>query len=132
MSFITTTIFCLSAIFSGDLGYLLDLKGPEMTFEETLIELGLVEKGEKKVFYYHYTNTGDEPLQIEFVSSCDCTEVEYSTDPLPPGEKDKMKVTFDSGKKDESETIGIDIMLTHTDPVTDAPVIITVEYSYEM
>ena len=42
-----------------------------------------------------FTNTGDKPLVInQAVASCGCTVPEYTKDPVKPGEKGEIKVTY--------------------------------------
>lgn len=42
-----------------------------------------------------FTNTGDAPLVIhQAVASCGCTVPEYTKEPLQPGEKGSIKVTY--------------------------------------
>ena len=105
---------------------------PVMSFENRLIDLGKVMQGEKRTFYFEFTNEGKVPLTIEFISSCECTETEYNTESVEPGDSDRIKVIFDSESKKASETISIDILLKEMDPLTGAPIIETVEYRFEM
>lgn len=44
---------------------------------------------------FEFTNTGDAPLLIiRAVSSCGCTDPEYPKEPIRPGQKGKIKVTY--------------------------------------
>ncbi len=45
---------------------------------------------------FTFTNTGDEPLIIhQIVTSCGCTAADYTKEPVQPGEKGKVTVTYD-------------------------------------
>ena len=45
--------------------------------------------------YFEYTNIGDKPAVIHnIVSSCGCTEPEWSSAPIKPGQKGRINVTF--------------------------------------
>jgi hypothetical protein len=61
---------------SHDFGYIKEAKGPvSCTFE--------------------LVNTGNKPLIIvEVTASCGCTRPQYSTKPIKPGKKSKIKVTY--------------------------------------
>lgn len=76
---------------------------PKMTFETRFTDFGTIKKGDKPAFTYHFTNTGDSPLDIEIVSACDCTELEYSTKTVAPGEKGFIKATYNSNKTEHDE-----------------------------
>ena len=46
---------------------------------------------------YIITNTGDKPLIISNVTtSCACSDAQWTTTPIPPGEKGKVSVSFDA------------------------------------
>ncbi len=49
---------------------------------------------------FTFTNTGDKPLVInQAVASCGCTVPEYTKDPVKPGEKGTIKVTYNGTGK---------------------------------
>ena len=49
---------------------------------------------------FTYTNTGDKPLVInQAVASCGCTVPEYTKEPVQPGEKRSIKVTYNGTGK---------------------------------
>lgn len=45
---------------------------------------------------YEFTNTGDEPLTIVSVTNggCGCTKPEFPRQPIAPGKKGTIKITF--------------------------------------
>ncbi len=106
--------------------------GPQMSFKEMFKDIGSVKKGEIRNFEFPFTNTGNTPLKIDLVSSCDCTTTKYPKREIMPGATGSIMVTFDSTEKEESETIDIDIFLTNEDPVTGAPMIVMLQYKYEL
>jgi len=107
-------------------------KFPIMTFDTNYIDLGDVKRGEIKKFEFTFVNTGTAPLKIDLVSSCDCTKTQYPPMEVEPGEPGEIMVTFDSTEKEESETIDIDIFLRNEDPVTGAPMIEMLQYTYNL
>ena len=49
---------------------------------------------------FTFTNTGNQPLVInQAVASCGCTVPEYSKDPIQPGAKGTIKVTYNGTGK---------------------------------
>lgn len=49
---------------------------------------------------FTFTNVGDQPLVInQAVASCGCTAPEYTKDPVQPGEKGIIKVTYNGTGK---------------------------------
>lgn len=71
-------------------------KGAEMTFNEKTHDFGTIKEANGPVTHtFEFTNTGGEPLVIINVNaSCGCTRPEYPKQPIMPGKKGKVKVTF--------------------------------------
>lgn len=70
--------------------------GPVMTFVEKTHDFGTIKEAGGPVSHtFEFTNTGNEPLVIINVNaSCGCTRPEYSKEPIKPGKKGKIKVTY--------------------------------------
>ncbi len=103
----------------------------EATFEETHVVFGEMQKGETRDTVYTFTNTGSETLEIDIVSGCECTTLDWTRGPILPGEKGTIDVHFDSSEKEESETVEIDVNFTNTNPTTGGPYWLILEYSFE-
>ncbi len=104
-----------------------------MHFDERVVDFGRVKKGEKREHVFHFTNLGDAPLTIELITACDCTTITYDEGKTyAPGESGTIKIVFDSSKKDEAETISIDIILKQTYGEKQYPIIESLEYKFEM
>jgi hypothetical protein len=73
----------------------------EFTFVEEEHDLGLLVDGEKVAYSFVFTNTGDAPLIISNAKgSCGCTVPNWPKDPIAPGEKGSIDVSFNSsGRK---------------------------------
>lgn len=71
-------------------------KGAVMTFAEKTHDFGSIKEADGPVTHvFEFTNTGSEPLVIINVNaSCGCTRPEYPKEPVMPGKKGKIKVTF--------------------------------------
>lgn len=105
---------------------------PIMTFENRVLDLGKVKKGETRDFSYTFENKGDTAMKISIISACDCTTTDYPVRTIKPGESGTIKVTFDSAEKDESEVIDVDIYLENTIPGTEEPIHEMLQYKYEL
>lgn len=68
-----------------------------ITFDTDKHDFGTVLQGEVVSYSFHFTNTGNMPLIISSVkSSCGCTVGDYPREPIAPGERGAIKVTYDS------------------------------------
>lgn len=74
---------------------------PEIKFVSDNHDFGEVVQGEVVTFAFKFENVGQSDLLISNVStSCGCTVSKYPKDPVPPGGKESIQVTFDSsGRK---------------------------------
>lgn len=72
-----------------------------MDFDITEHDFGTIDEGDKVETVFTFTNNGDADLLItKATGSCGCTVPEYPKEPVKPGEKATMKVSFSSnGKK---------------------------------
>ena len=73
----------------------------EMKFETTRHDFGVFAQDTAIVTYdFVFTNTGKSPLIIHTASaSCGCTVPEYTLEPIMPGCKGKIKVTYNGKGK---------------------------------
>ena len=66
-------------------------------FDKEEHDFGNLLQGEVVTYSFHFTNTGNMPLIISEVgSSCGCTVGDYPREPIAPGKKGDIKVTYDS------------------------------------
>jgi hypothetical protein len=69
-------------------------------FNEEEFNFGTIKQGESIKHDFEFTNTGKEPLIISNASgSCGCTVPEWPKEPIAPGAKAVIKVTFNSAGK---------------------------------
>jgi hypothetical protein len=74
-----------------------DEKQAIITFNKKEHDFGTLLQGEVVTYSFHFTNTGNMPLIItEVGSSCGCTVGDYPHEPIAPGKKGDIKVTYDS------------------------------------
>lgn len=71
-------------------------KGAEIRFAEKTYNFGTIpENGGPVSHFFEFTNTGSAPLVIiSATASCGCTRPSYPTEPIAPGKKGKIKVTY--------------------------------------
>jgi Protein of unknown function (DUF1573) len=76
---------------------------PVMTFDKKTIDFGKIKTGERPEVTYNFTNTGNAPLDIDIVSGCDCTELDWTRSTVQPGAKGFVKATFKSDKAEAED-----------------------------
>ena len=68
---------------------------------QTTIDFGIFPKSEKQERSFVLTNTGNQVLVIQDVTtSCGCTKVEYSKEPVRPGASLELKVIYEAEQAD--------------------------------
>ncbi|MEG0948583.1 MAG: DUF1573 domain-containing protein [Bacteroidales bacterium] len=73
-------------------------KQAAITFTQTTHDFGTFDEEKGKVTTeFEFTNTGKAPLLItRTAASCGCTTPEYPKEPIAPGKKGKIKVTYNA------------------------------------
>ncbi len=87
-------------------------------FENEVHDFGKLIQGEKVTYAFKFKNTGDGDLIISDVNtSCGCTIPKYTTNPIKPGEKGTVRVTFESENRRgfQNKTVTV---VTNTQPNT--------------
>lgn len=70
-------------------------KGNAITVSENMVNLGNLHPGDTKKHAVLFTNTGRDTVRIvKTVSSCDCTEISFSREILPPRSQVKATLVF--------------------------------------
>lgn len=69
-------------------------------FEKNSVNFGQFQESKPQRGVLTFTNTGDKPLVVQQVlPSCGCTVAQYTIDPIPPGGKGKITITYDGKGK---------------------------------
>lgn len=69
----------------------------QIHWETTTQDVGQVMQNVPVEIIYVYKNTGDVPLIIESIkTSCGCTAGKFSKEPLLPGEKSEVRITYNA------------------------------------
>ncbi len=130
-----TRILTLILIFfwTANISYSQDnTTGYGIDFDSRLIELGEITKGDIKEFEFSFRNTGSEDIVILVASACECSTLDWTRKPIKPQEYGKVSVLFDSGKKEDSEPVDVELYLDNIDPVTDANRAEVVTFTFEL
>ncbi len=134
-----TLLFCFLSIQlisqkQIDAGTIADINKPlfEISYDQEQIDLGTVKRGEKKEFAFTLTNTGKEAAEIDIVSSCDCTTLDWPIRPIKPGESATIDVIFDSAEKEKSEVVDVDISYKNVDPKTGRSIFKILTYKFDL
>ncbi len=76
-------------------------KQAEISFDKTTHDFGTFSENQPKVkCVFNFTNTGNGPLVInQAVASCGCTIPDYTKEPIMPGKKGTIEVTYNGSGK---------------------------------
>ncbi len=91
---------------------------PVLAFNESSKDFGDITQGEKVEHVFKFENKGSSPLIISNVAaSCGCTVPNWPKDPIPPGEKGEIKVTFNSAGKMGKQNSVVRIYSNASEPI---------------
>lgn len=103
-----------------------------LQFDNRAIDLGDVKHGDVIKSSFHFTNISQDTVYIDLVSSCECTDTDWPSKPILPGDKGEIKITFNSEMKEESETVDVDVYLLNEDPLTGSTIAEYLTYKYKL
>ncbi len=86
-----------------------------LAFDLDSLDFGTLQQGEVVSLQYSFYNLGPDTLQIRIVSACDCLDVNWTTVPIPPGERGYIDVVYDSTGRAEPVHKDIDVVFENTD-----------------
>lgn len=93
-----------------------------IALSESNFDFGNIKKGSKVNHVYEVTNTGTNPLIISEVKpGCGCTAPDFTKDPIMPGKKGKITLSFDSTNFDGAVNKYADVFAN----VENAPIKLT-------
>lgn len=92
--------------------------GPVISFTEKEVNFGDIVQGDKVAHTFELSNAGTEPLVISNVSAtCGCTIPSWPKDPIAPGEKAEIKVSFNSTGKMGAQNSVVRIYSNASEPI---------------
>lgn len=101
---------------------------PVISFDTLIYDFGNVKTGDDPIHIFKFKNTGNAPMNIELVSGCDCTELDWTKATVAPGATGFVKATFHTKRAEpEDHKVPlkkyIDIILKEKNPKNDYPII---------
>ena len=118
-SIITGLFFFLVAAQAGL--HAQEAQGNLIEWEQQQLDLGHIAKGDKVSKSYTFINISEQEVEIDLVSTCECTEAKWTQGKIGPGEEGKVEFTFDSAKKDVAEPIDVDVYFLNINPKSGRP-----------
>ncbi len=103
-----------------------------LKFDKEHFSLGELKKGDKREFEYIFLNDSKESVEIEIVSACECTKLDWTRGKIAPGKEGKIMVSFDSTEKEESDTVDVDMTLVNVDPKTGYQIFKIVTFDFKL
>ncbi|HAH37279.1 MAG TPA: DUF1573 domain-containing protein [Algoriphagus sp.] len=92
--------------------------GAVITFKEKSVDFGDITQGDKVSHTFELTNTGTTPLIISNVAAtCGCTVPSWPKDPIAPGAKAKIEVSFNSAGKMGKQNSVVRIYSNASEPI---------------
>jgi hypothetical protein len=89
--------FRLLLLAAGLLAGLTAIAQPQLSITDAKKNFGFVQRGTVVKNEYEITNTGNQPLLITGVEiACSCTSVDYPKEPVLPGRKTVIVVSFNT------------------------------------
>ncbi|MDN3686773.1 DUF1573 domain-containing protein [Cyclobacterium jeungdonense] len=112
--------FVLAIVFGASLAMAQEktVDGPVITFEESSKDFGDITQGDKVENVFKFENTGNAPLIISNVAAtCGCTVPSWPKEPIAPGKKGEIKVSFNSAGKMGKQNSVVRIYSNATEPI---------------
>jgi len=104
-----------------------NMPGPVITFEEGQHDFGDIYQGDKVEHIFNFENTGDSPLIITNVqTTCGCTATNWVRDPILPGAKSSIKVSFNSAGKMARQNKVITVISNSVAPLNQIKIVANV------
>lgn len=94
-------LILMTLLLLGSMSYATAQKQAEIKFDKLIHNFGkFSEKSPIVSTTFAFTNVGETPLVInQAVASCGCTVPEYTKEPIQPGQKGEIKVTYNGTGK---------------------------------
>jgi hypothetical protein len=73
-----------------------------MQFDKRTVDFGKIKFGESRTHVFSFKNISSEPIVIDIISACECTELEYTHEVIPIDGAGFVKATFHSDRTPEA------------------------------
>jgi peptidoglycan-associated lipoprotein len=109
----------------------------EIVFSETKVDFGTIAMGETPTHEYIFTNTGDEPILIEIITGCDCTDLSWTETEVAPGATGYVRATYKSERTEANDfnkplDKDITIILANTYPDSGYPMVYELKFTVQV
>lgn len=87
-------------------------------FEKESHDFGTIQEGQIATYDFIFINKGKSPLILQSVEpSCGCTTPNYTREPIPPGGKGKITVSYNSQGRPNAFAKTVTVRTNSTEPV---------------
>jgi peptidoglycan-associated lipoprotein len=87
----------------------------ELKFKTERFDFNEVKEGEFVKYEYVFDNIGNNMLEIDMVSACECMEVKWTADKIQPGKQGRVEVIFNTLSFKGDVSWDIDVVFKNTD-----------------
>jgi len=93
------------------------IQGPAIKFIEESFDFGKIPQGKPVTHVFEFENTGNQPLLVsQATASCGCTTPVWTKEPVLPGKKGTVTVTFNAANEGTFIKT-VTVLSNATDPV---------------
>ncbi|GIV39153.1 MAG: hypothetical protein KatS3mg033_0953 [Thermonema sp.] len=90
----------------------------KFSFNKEIHDFGNIDEGTVATYEFVFTNVGDQPIVLQSVSaSCGCTTPYYTREPVLPGKKGVIKVSYNSLGRPGAFTKSVTIRSNASEPI---------------
>ncbi|MBK7738975.1 MAG: DUF1573 domain-containing protein [Saprospiraceae bacterium] len=89
----------------------------KIQFDSSTYHFGELVQGQILDKEIWFTNTGTSDLQIELITACECTTLDWTRLPVAPGARSKIKIRYNSKDKDGPQIVDVEV-IANTEPAS--------------
>lgn len=98
----------------------------QIQFDQMTHDFGTLEEGAKATHVFQFSNTGQAEVRLHSVkASCGCTTPSWTREPVKPGERGRIEVTYDS--KNRPGPFNKSITVTYDTTAGARPIILAIK-----
>jgi len=105
--------------------------GEIILFDQQIIELGEIKKGNYPEMTFRFLNIGTEPIEYSFFDVCSCSILTVDkSEIIKPGEEGSFHIKFDSKERQDEEPVDVNFELKNIDKRNNYPYFYTSTYTF--
>ncbi|MBK6860137.1 MAG: DUF1573 domain-containing protein [Saprospiraceae bacterium] len=89
----------------------------KIQFDSSTYHFGELIQGQLLKKEIWFTNAGTVDLQIELITACECTTLDWTRLPIAPGARSKISITYNSKDKDGPQIVDVEV-IANTEPAS--------------